>query len=85
MLLQLLGLIGSVRRRALLMWQAANASHDSERGEAAALRIALRALEPPDSPQEQVGGGGNPRRWANVSQQAKPNTASQPQHWRCGS
>lgn len=53
---QVMGLLGCGRKRQLLLWAAVDLSHAVDRSDTLALRIATRALEPPDDPEAQVGG-----------------------------
>ncbi|BDA44212.1 probable trafficking protein particle complex subunit 9 at N-terminal half [Coccomyxa sp. Obi] len=45
---QVMGMVGSLRKRVLLLWQAVEFSRSSERPNVATLQIARKALEPPD-------------------------------------
>ena len=53
-LLQVIGLVGSSRKRTLMLWQAVELSRMMDRPNLATLHIARKALEPPDDPLEQV-------------------------------
>ena len=55
--LQVIGLVGSSRKRTLMLWQAVELSRIMDRPNLATLQIARKALEPPDDPLEQVGLG----------------------------
>lgn len=50
---QVMGLVGCSRKRALLLWHATDMARAVDKGDV--LRIAVKALEPPDDPQQQVG------------------------------
>ena len=52
--LQVIGLVGSSRKRTLMLWQAVELSRVMDRPNLATLQIARKALEPPDDPLEQV-------------------------------
>lgn len=49
-----MGLVGSSRKRTLMLWQAVELSRVMDRPNLATLQIARKALEPPDDPMEQV-------------------------------
>ncbi len=51
---QVIGLVGSSRKRTLMLWQAVELSRMMQRPDLATLQIARKALEPPDDPLEQV-------------------------------
>ena len=51
---QVIGLVGSSRKRTLMLWQAVELSRVMDRPNLATLQIARKALEPPDDPFEQV-------------------------------
>ena len=53
-LVQVIGLVGSSRKRTLMLWQAVELSRMMDRPNLATLQIARKALEPPDDPIEQV-------------------------------
>lgn len=44
------GLLGSHRRRTLLLWHAVELSRMVDKSDATALRIAIKALQPSDTP-----------------------------------
>jgi len=52
--LQVIGMVGSSRKRTLMLWQAVELSRMMQRPDLATLQIARKALEPPDDPLEQV-------------------------------
>ena len=52
--MQVIGLVGSSRKRTLMLWQAVELSRMMQRPDLATLQIARKALEPPDDPLEQV-------------------------------
>lgn len=52
--IQVIGMVGSSRKRTLMLWQAVELSRVMERPNMATLQIARKALEPPDDPLEQV-------------------------------
>ncbi len=54
MVVQVIGLVGSSRKRTLMLWQAVELSRMMQRPDLATLQIARKALEPPDDPLEQV-------------------------------
>jgi hypothetical protein len=49
-----MGLLGCGRKRQLLLWAAVDLSRAVDRSDTLALRIATRALEPPDAARAQV-------------------------------
>lgn len=51
---QVIGLVGSSRKRTLMLWQAVELSRVMDRPNLATLQIARKALEAPDDPFEQV-------------------------------
>ncbi len=53
-MVQVIGLVGSSRKRTLMLWQAVELSRMMQRPDLATLQIARKALEPPDDPLEQV-------------------------------
>lgn len=60
-LMQVIGLVGSSRKRTLMLWQAVELSRMMQRPDLATLQIARKALEPPDDPLEQVA---HPTAWS---------------------
>ncbi len=50
LLLQVTGLLGSHRRRTLLLWHAVELARLVDKSDATALRIAIKALQPSDTP-----------------------------------
>ncbi|KAK9846875.1 hypothetical protein WJX84_009549 [Apatococcus fuscideae] len=78
---QVMGLVGSARKRVLLLWQAIEFSRVSERPNISTLQIARKALEPPDDPLE----GGDEE--AELFRRKTPVAPGVPRHWaavRCG-
>ncbi|DBA86334.1 TPA: hypothetical protein ACH3X2_005568 [Trebouxia sp. C0005] len=77
---QVIGLVGSSRKRTLMLWQAVELSRMMQRPDLATLQIARKALEPPDDPLEQ---DTENQGW----QKAGPVQSGVPRHWgsvRCG-
>ena len=75
-----MGLVGSARKRTLMLWQAVELSRSLERPDLVTLQIARKALEPPEDPREHASD-------ESPFEKRRPLSAGVPKHWpsvRCG-
>ncbi|CAD7698253.1 unnamed protein product [Ostreobium quekettii] len=72
---QVLGMVGAVRKRAWLIWQALEMVRTLQRDDSTLLKMALKSLEPPGDPENQDMRSSRPGQWS-LSKCALPH-----RHW----